>query len=125
MHPLRTHASIHHTAQHHLDPNLRKLISRRIEELRDYTEDLAELINIYILEPSDTLTSVDAQLGFSLAERSIDVIESQPGWYEITIVLSDDGFGVVLYVPIHPDTDTYLLEICASHASDESKEHMP
>jgi hypothetical protein len=50
------------------------------------------------------LTTVDVQLGFSLGERPIDVIESHPGWYEITIVLSDDGFGVVLYVPKHPDT---------------------
>lgn len=121
MYPLRTHASIHQTAQHHPDSALRKLISRRIEELNDYTEDLADLIHILILEPSDTLTSVDVQLGFSLGERPIDVIESHPGWYELTIVLSDDGFGVVLYVPKHPDTDPKLLEICTN----PSKESMP
>lgn len=112
MHPLHTHASIHHTAHYHPDPNLRTLISSRIEELSDYTEDLANLIHIYILEPSDTLTTVDVQLGFSLAERSIDVIEGHPGWYELTIVLSDDGFGVVLYVPIGIDTDPQLLALC-------------
>lgn len=113
MHPLRTHASIHHTAQYHPDPTLRKLISSRIEELTDYTEDLTELIHIFILEPCDTLTSVDVQLGFSLAERPIDVIESHPSWYELTIVLSDDGFGVVIYVPIC--TDPHLLALCQSH----------
>ena len=111
MHTLRTHASIHHTAQHHHDPTLRKHISRRIEELTDYTDDLSDLIHIYILEPSDTLTSVDVQLGFSLGDRPIDVIESHQDWYELTIVLSDDGFGVVLYVPIHPDTDQHLLAL--------------
>ena len=125
MHPLRTHASIHDTAHNHPDPTLTKLISRRIEELSDYTEDLAELIHILILEPSDTLTSVDVQLGFSLGERPIDVIESHPGWYELTIVLSGDGFGVVLYVPKHPDTDPKLLEICTRHSSSESEEPMP
>jgi|JI10StandDraft_1071094.scaffolds.fasta_scaffold256650_3 hypothetical protein len=77
MHPLRTHASIHDTAQHHPDPTLRKLLSRRIDELTDYTEDLAELIHIFILEPSDTLTSVDVQLGFSLGERPIDKTVAQ------------------------------------------------
>jgi hypothetical protein len=112
MHTLRTHASIHHTAQHHPDPTLRKLISQRIEELTDYTEDLADLIHIFILEPSDTLTTVDVQLGFSLGDRPIDVIESHPGWYELTIVLSDDGFGVVLYVPICNDTGPQLLALC-------------
>lgn len=109
MYPLRTHATIHHTAQKHPEPTLRKLLSSRIEELSDYTENLAELIHIYILEPSDTLTSVDAQLGFSLAERTIDVVESHPDWYELTIVLSDYGFGIVLYIPIHADTDPQLL----------------
>lgn len=118
MHPLRNDADIHHTAQHHPDLQLRKHLSRRIEELSDYTEDLAELIHIYILEPSDTLTSVDVQLGFSLGERPIDVIESHLDWYEITIVLSDDGFGVVLYVSKHPDTDPKLLEICTSLSKD-------
>jgi ribosome-associated translation inhibitor RaiA len=77
MHTLRTHASIHHTTQHHPDPTLRKLISRRIEELTAYTEDLAELIHILILEPSDTLTTVDVQLGFSLGERPIDKTVAQ------------------------------------------------
>lgn len=125
MQPLRTHASIYLTAQHHPDPDLRKLISRRIEELTDYTEDLAELIHIFILEPSDTLTTVDVQLGFSLAERPIDVIESHPGWYELTIVLSGDGFGVVLYVPKHQEMDPKLLEICASHSPSEPEEPMP
>ena len=118
MHPLRTHASIIHTAHNYPDPTLRKLISQRIDELSDYTEDLADLIHILILEPSDTLTTVDVQLGFSLAERPIDVIESHPGWYELTIVLSDDGIGVVLYIPKHPDTDPQLLDICASLSKD-------
>ena len=108
MHPLQTHAAIHHQAHHHPDPNLRKLIAQRIDELTDYTEDLADLIHILILEPSDTLTSVDVQLGFSLCERPIDAIESHPGWHELTWVLSDDGFGVVLYVP---STEPKLLAI--------------
>lgn len=121
MQTLRTHASIHQTSQHHPDPTLRKLLSRRIEELTEYTEDLAELIHINILEPSDTLTSVDVQLGFSLWDRPIDVIESHPGWYELTIVLADSGFGNVLYIPKHPNTDSSLLQICAN----PSKDFMP
>jgi len=125
MHLLRTHASIHHTAQHNPDLTLRKLISRRIEELTDYTEDLSKLIHIFILEPSDTLTTVDVQLGFSLGERPIDVIESHSGWYELTIVLSDDGFGVILYVPKHPETDLKLLRICVSHCPTEREETIP
>ena len=77
---MRTHASIHHTALQHPDSNLRNLISRRIDEHTDYTGDLAELIHIFILEPSDTLTMVDVQLGLSLGELPIDVIEPGNGY---------------------------------------------
>jgi hypothetical protein len=91
MQPLQTHAAIHHQAHHHHpDPNLRQLIAQRIGELTDHTEDLADLIlihiHILILEPSDTLTSVDVQLGFPLGERPIDAIESHPGcpcWWRL------------------------------------------
>jgi hypothetical protein len=47
-------------------------------------------------------------------QRSFDVIEIHPGWYELTIVLSDSGFGIVLYVPKYPYTDPRLLEICTN-----------
>ena len=125
MHRLQTRAAIHHQAHHHPDPTLRNLIAQRIEELTDYTKDLADLLHILTLEPSDTLTSVDAELGFSLEERPLDVIESHPGWYELTVVLSDDGFGVVLYVPMHPATDPKLLAICRGHPLPPEKEPMP
>ena len=69
MYPLRTHASIHHSAQHHPDPALRELKSRRIEELTDYTEDLAEMINIYILEPSSAGLMCQESIGLPPLRR--------------------------------------------------------
>ena len=92
------------------DGQLQGLIARRIQDLAEYADfDLAELLHILVIEPSDALTDVDAELGFSLADRPWDVLESSPDWYELTLMLSDDGFGVVLYVPKRPDTDTELL----------------
>jgi len=98
-----------------------KLLALRIEGLSDYEESLSELIHILVIEPSDALTDVDAELGFSLSDRPWDVVESHPGWYEITVVVSDDGFGWVIYVPKHANTDAALLERCASYF----KESMP
>jgi hypothetical protein len=42
----------------------------------------------------------------------VDSIEAHPGWLELTYVVSDDGFGYVVYVPITPDIDPQLLEVC-------------
>jgi hypothetical protein len=104
------------------DISLQGLIAQRLQDLSDYDGiDLAELIHILVIEPNDTSTDVDAELGFSLSERPWDVVESHPGWYEITAVLSDDGFGWVIYVPKHEKTDAALLEQCASYC----KESMP
>lgn len=115
MHVYRDSASIHKAHAEALGSELGDLIGRRIEELAEYEEDdLSSLIKILVLEPSDALTDVDAELGFSLLDRPCDVAESHLDWYELTLVLSDDGFGVVIYVPKHPDAAPLLLAYCAS-----------
>jgi len=117
MHIYRDTASLRGAVTREPDTQLQGLIARRIQDLAEYEDfDLAELLHILVIEPSDALTDVDAELGFSLADRPWDVLESHPDWYELTLVLSDDGFGVVLYVPKRPDTDADLLGLCASHA---------
>lgn len=102
------------------DVELRQWIAKRIEEWSEYEPDLAELVNIFVIEPGDTLNDIDAELGFSLLERPIDVVESRHGWYELTIILSDGGFGVVLYVPKADGTDTQLLALCQAHVQESS-----
>ena len=102
-----------------LGSELGELLDRLLEELNEYGGfDLSELVHILVIEPSDALTDVDAELGFSLLDRPWDVVESHPGWYEITVVLSDDGFGWVIYVPKHASTDTALLEKCATYCQE-------
>lgn len=103
------------------DTQLQGLIAQRLLDLADYEESLSEFIHILVIEPSDALTDVDAELGFSMSDRPWDLVESHPGWYEITVVLRDDGFGWVIYVPKHANTDAALLEQCASYC----KESMP
>lgn len=117
MHIYRDTASLRGAVTREPDTQLQGLIARRIQDLAEYEDfDLAELLHILVIEPSDALTDVDAELGFSLADRPWDALESHPDWYELTLVLSDDGFGVVLYVPKRPDTDADLFGLCASHA---------
>lgn len=122
MHIYRDTASLQEAVTNEADRQLREHIVKRLEDLSDY-EDYApsNLIHFLVIEPSDALTDVDVELGFSLSDRPWDVVESHPSWYEITVVLSDDGFGWVIYVPKHANTDPVLLEQCASYC----KESMP
>ena len=122
MQTLSTHAAIQHQALHHPDLNLRKLITQRILELSEYTDDVAELMFIVILDPSDRVQYVQTPCGLAVGKRLADVIESQPGWYEITVVLSESGFGSVLYVPKHPDSDQRLLALLSAFTGDASEE---
>lgn len=105
-----------------LGPELGELIGLRIEELAEYeVDDLSSLIKILVLAPGDALTTVDAELGFSLLDRDCDVAESHRDWFELTLVLSDDGFGVVIYVPKHVDLDPRLTAYCASQVRARSQ----
>lgn len=122
MHVFRRTETIHDAHTKALRSDLGELLDQLIEGLNEYGgSNLSELVHILALEPSDALTDVDAELGFSLVDRPWDVVESHSDWYEITVVVSDDGFGWVIYVPKHASTDAALLEKCASYC----KESMP
>jgi hypothetical protein len=99
------------------DVELADLITRRVQELSEYEDcDLGKLVNVFVIEPGDTLQDIDRALGFVLTDRPIDIVEAHLCWYELTIVLRDDGFGVVLYVPTAPGVDPDLLALCRSRA---------
>lgn len=115
MHVYADSLSIHDACAQVKDTELSDLINLRIKELTEYeVNDLSSLIKILVLEPSDILTTVDAELGFSLLDRQCDAAESHGEWFELTLVLSDDGFGVVIYVPKHAALDPLLMAYCAS-----------
>ncbi len=95
-------------------PEVAPLLAKRIEELEQYAEDdLGSLVNVLVVQPKDALAEVEAELGFHIDQRTPEIIESHPGWYELTYVLGDDGFGLVLYVPKSADIDPLLRELCA------------
>lgn len=107
--------TIHDACTKFKGTELADLISLRIEELTEYeVDDFSSLIKILVLEPNDVLPTVDAELGFSLLDRQCDAAESHREWFELTLVLSDEGFGVVIYVPKHVDIDPQLSAWCTS-----------
>lgn len=117
MHVYRDSASIRAAATEF--PEFAEPLARRIEELSEYGDyELHELMNVVVAEPGDRIADLSGAVGFALEERHPDAMEAQPAWYELTYVVSDDGFGYVLYVPRRADMDVGVLTLCESLAGE-------
>ncbi|MHA6723807.1 hypothetical protein [Sphingomonas sp. RS2018] len=97
-----------------LDPTLRQLLEQRRSQLLEYEPaDLGDLIHIVVAYPGDTIETVEAAAGVMFATNAIngkrfgdpgfvalfEFVERHGRWLEAVIILSDDGFGVALFVP--------------------------
>lgn len=92
---------------------LRRLVGRRIKEVIDYTDfDDPSFFRVVVLDSTSEVAALNGVLGFSLFERRCDLIESHEEWFELTLVLSDDGAGVILYIPKSLSVDSSLLRYC-------------
>ena len=114
-----------------IDPDLKHLLSlRRDQLLNDVDGDLGDLVHIVIAEAGDSLAAVEAETGVPFATNFVNGIrfgdpsftdnfewvENHGRWGEAAIVLSDDGYGVVLFVPNEPTIDEALLALLRDHA---------
>ena len=128
----KTAESIQSAATHHPDADLRLLLPARIESLSDLLDEfpLSDLMHVIVMETGDTAQSLEIALslpslnyeaghGLDLSDPAFvpswEVCEDHAQWYEITFILSSDGFGVVVYVP-KTCTDATLLALCERFA---------
>ena len=113
-----------------IDAELKRLLAlRRDQLLAHYGYDLGELAHFVVVEPLDTLAAIEGVVGVPLATNLVDgsnygdpsftanfeYVARHGTWFEAVMILSDDGFGVVLFVPDRPDTDTTLLALVRDH----------
>lgn len=90
------------------DPTLAPLLLRY--------EDLLDLATIIVVEPGDTLADVISRLGHAF--DGWEFIHAHPiGWHEAVFITSDDGAGVVVFVPDRQGVDPALLELCRASAT--------
>lgn len=100
-----------------LDPTLRRVLAQRRDQLVSNTGlDLAELVHIIVAQRGDTLSTVEEQVGFSLAtEPPFEWVQRHERWLEAVIILSDDGFSVALFVRDCITSDAALLHTLLAH----------
>lgn len=120
-------------------PEISSLATRRFEMLAEEEPyDPAAMGYFIVVERGDTATALSQQLGFDVLTNrysgirydqpdftpSFEVVEEHRTCYEIVFVLSDDGFGVELFVPKEEGIDPDLLAMCSLHSvlSQESEQ---
>lgn len=125
---LRTATAVKSTLDLLADNQLRALLAERFEQLTTAWEgiDLSDLTHFLIIQPGDTASDAEHELGRSLLVNPVDGarfgqpaftpswewIEDHGGWFEAVYILSDDGFGISLFVQDHPETDANILALC-------------
>lgn len=93
-----------------LDPPLRKLLELRRDQLLDYDGyDFGERAHFIIVQGGDTLAAIETEAGFPLPFPSFEFVERHGAWLEAVLIVSDDGFGIMLFVPDRIDIDPALL----------------
>lgn len=113
-----------------VDNEVRCLVQRRIAMLSE-EEPYDSAIHGYFLvvEQGDPLHVLEQQLGFSVLHdrlnwthfnepgfaRPFEFIEEHSGYFEMVFVLSDDGYGVEIFVP-KSGADPDLLAMCRRYA---------
>lgn len=80
-------------------PHAHTVLSERLVDFRDLP--LSDLCRVQILEPGD-----------ALPDLLWEYVKHDGGWYELTAIESDDGFGLVVFVPDQPDIDPDVLAFC-------------
>ena len=111
-----------------VDHTLAQLLTTRRQQLHGYGE-LSELGSFAIVQSGDTLAAIEAALELSIATNFVDgkrfgdpdfmpsweSIERYSGWFALTYILTDDGFGHVVIVPDAEGIDPILLELCRAY----------
>lgn len=92
MHALKTAAAMEQFLHTTPDPELRGLLADRVQALSEYDDyDLGELAHFYVVETAEELRSLNLP-------ETVEVRADHRDWTELVYVLSDDGFGLEVFV---------------------------
>lgn len=74
------------------DPELRSLLAERVQALSEYDDyELGELAHFYVIETAEELKYLNLPPVYEIREDHQD-------WTELVYVISDDGFGLEVFV---------------------------
>lgn len=100
-------------------PEIASILRVHADRLAEFDNfELSDLALFAIIQPGDTLESVEDALNWRLTDgdggfiQPPEIVSRHAGWYEVVFILSDDGYGLVLLLPIQGGTEPKLLAAC-------------
>ncbi len=95
----------------------------------DHPYNADELGYFLIVEQGDSVAIINAQIGFDILSnrwtgirydqpdytQSFECLDEHAGYYEMVFIISDDGFGIEVFIPKAIDIPD-LLAMCAKFA---------
>ena len=129
----------HSSTQEIKHSHIKQLVRQRINDLGGESFDSNELGYFLVVESSDTLEALSAQLGFDMLRNrftgirfnatgftpSFEFIEEFPACYDMVFVLDDTGIGVEIFVPKEGGIDPDLIAMCRMFAYTAPPEDAP
>ena len=121
-------------------PEIRTLAARRFEMLAQEEPYDPEVMGYFVVvEPTDSASTLSQQLGSDVLTNrytgirfdqpdftpSFEILEEHRTCFEIVFVISDDGFGVEVFVPKAEGIDADLLAMCSMHSVPSQEESEP
>lgn len=101
-----------------IDDHLRRLLTLRQQQLSGHG-DLADLAHFVVAQgPDDTIAAIEAAAGYPIVtELSFEWVADHGDLFEAVTILSDDGFGIILFVPDSQGIDPELIALCREQAT--------
>lgn len=113
------------------NPKIRSLVLQRIAVLsEDEPYDPRTMAHFAVLEDGDATSAISALLGFDILSNrvtgirfdqpgfhcSFEMLEEHPTCFEILFILSEDGYGVDVFVPKGSELPPDLLAMCSMYS---------
>lgn len=114
------------------DAELRALVESRFAQVCAGEGHEPDVHGYFVVaEPGDTAEQLEGAVGFPVLRDAFgetrfghpdfapaaEAIEDHGGFHELTFVLTDDGYGVLLFVPKADGVDPELLAMCVAYAT--------
>jgi hypothetical protein len=103
-----------------LDPQLKDLLALRRDQLLHDTAgeyELGDLVHIIVVQPGDSIAGIEAAANFPLfTEPAFEWAQDHGRYLESVVILSDDGFGIAIFVPDTDGGDPSMLSILREQA---------
>ena len=114
------------------EPGIRRLVEQRFAQILDGEPyDVDRHGYMIVVEPGDGVAALEAESGcpilsdifgdarFGQPEFSpaTEALEEHASCYELVFIFSDEGAGVLIFVPKVDGIDSELLAMCAAYAT--------